>query len=295
MGLTSIDDRPKCNLFECKNSKFYNLNQGYQKYCCKSHQVKDKNRNIKEETREKLRISGRNHKVPETQRYLLSQIVKDNPSLKEKAVRKSKETVKLKKIKLGILDKDGNKIPREKPPKNPHSEESRKRQSDRMKEYLRSHPEKIHVNGFKRFNNRTGKLYSTKAGKDLRFLSSWEEKFIKFIDITEYIDEVMEVPPIKYFNTEKNKMSFYFADFFLKLKTGIKVLIEIKPERLYYNDIVRIKRESAIKYCKENGYFYITLTERELFLKEGRYRNNAVFNMELDLYSIINEQKNITN
>lgn len=295
LGLTNIDDRPKCNLSECKNSKFYNLNQGYQRYCCRSHQIKDRNRNIKEETREKLRISGKNHKVPENQRYLLSEIVKNDPSLREKAIRKSKETRKLKKIELGILDKDGNRIPKEKPPRRPRSDESRKRQSDRMKNYFKSHPEKIHVNGFKRFNNKTGKLYSTKARKELRFLSSWEEKFIKFIDATEYIDEVMIVPPIEYFNIEKNKISFYFADFFLKLKTGIKVLIEIKPERLYYNEIVRTKRESAINYCKKNGYFYITLTEKELFLKEGRYRNNAIFNMELNLYTIINEQKNITN
>ena len=292
LGLTSESDRPKCHLDECDCSKFYNLNQGYQLYCSKSHQVKDKNRNIKDSTREKLRISGYNHKVPDNMRYYLSNLVRSNPSIKKKQMDNKLASIIRRKISLGILDKDGNPLPKKKLPRKPVSDEFRKRCSERMKKFFKEHPEKIHVNGFRRFNNKTGYEFSKKANRNIRYLSSWELDFIRFIDRSDEVVKILDIPPIEYYNEEKSKISLYFADFNLVLNNGMKVIIEIKPKNLINNKIVVDKRNAAIEYCKNNGFYYITLTELELF-DSKRIRNNSRFNNNLKLIDCISSQYTI--
>lgn len=290
--MTNIADRPKCRLEECDNSKFYNLNQNYQKYCCKSHQVKDKNRHILDSTREKTRINGKRHKVPEFQRYFLANLIRDNPEIKKKAEENKRKTLFKRKVLNGIIDEKGNKIPKEKKPRLPISEERRKQQSEKVKNFFKEHPEKIHVNGFKRYNNQTGYEYCFKKNQNIRYLSSWEQKFIKFIDESGEISNIYDVTPIEYYNSEKEKDSYYFADFFLELFDGIKVLIEIKPIRLVNDKIVIAKKEAALKHCKSLGIYYITLTEKELY-NTTRFKSSCEFNKTLNIHECISSQYNI--
>lgn len=293
LGLTDISQRPKCNMNGCNNSKFYNLNQGYQKFCCRSHQVKFNNDNISESTREKLRVSGSNHVVLEKDRYKLANLVKNNPDIKRKQIDKKIQNSIKRKIEKGILDKDGNPIPKEKKPRKKISLESRARISESKKLYYKNHPEKIHVNGFKRFNNKTGKEYSIKAGRYITYLSSWEREFIRFIDSSKEVHKIMNSRlPIRYFNPEKGKECFYFPDFYLELDDKILVVIEIKPAKLYYDNIVSIKRDVAKKYCEENNMYYITLTEYDLFVFDGYYKSGSKFNNELNLHKCISSQYN---
>lgn len=288
LGLTKIEDRPKCNLFECNNSKFYNLNQGYQKYCCKSHQVMDKNRHISDSTGEKLRESGRKHIVLDKDRYTLSNIIKNNPEIRKKQLESRNKTYLKRKIERGVLDENGNKIIRKKT-RRAMSEEARLKMPEIKKKFYKDHPEKIHVNGFKRFNNKTGYEFSNKKGIQIRYLSSWEQKFIRFIDKSNEISKIYDMIPILYYNPEKLKDSYYFADFYLELSDGVKVLIEIKPHRLVDNKIVALKRNAALDYCKSNGIYYITLTERELFLSD-RTKNSSEFNNNLNIHECISSQ-----
>lgn len=98
---------------------------------------------------------------------------------------------------------------------------------------------------------------------------------------------------IRYFNPEKGKECFYFPDFFLELNDKILVVIEIKPSKLYNNEIVTIKRNVAKKYCEDNNMYYITLTEYDLFILDGSYKSNSKFNDKLSIHECIHNQYNI--
>ena len=142
----------------------------------------------------------------EKDRYKLSNLVKNNPEIKKKQLDKIRQGIIKRKIEKGILDNDGNPIPKEKKPRKKMSLESRRKISESKKMYYKNHPEKIHVNGFKRFNNKTGKEYSTKAGRYITYLSSWERDFIKFIDTSNEVSKIMSNRlPIRYFNPENLK------------------------------------------------------------------------------------------
>lgn len=121
--------------------------------------------------------------------------------------------------------------------------------------------------------------------------SSWEVKFLKWADtnpnIFAYSSEEVVIP---YMNPVKGKMSRYFVDALIVTidKTGKKVvsLIEIKPysqtklpkqtkgkrKKTIINETMtyavnQAKWEAAEAYCKERGWNFLILTEKELYGK----------------------------
>ena len=102
-----------------------------------------------------------------------------------------------------------------------------------------------------------------KSDKVIRYLSTWELKFMKMCDLSKDILEIDTVESIPYVYSGKDHM--YIPDFKLKLDTGFTVIIEIKPKNLINDPVVIAKRITAKKYCRKMGYKYITLTEIELF------------------------------
>ena len=57
----------------------------------------------------------------------------------------------------------------------------------------------------------------------------------------------------------------YIPDFTIIRTSGIEELVEVKPEYLLDNEIVVLKRNAAIEYCKKNHLVHYTVTEN--FLK----------------------------
>ena len=119
----------------------------------------------------------------------------------------------------------------------------------------------------------------------IRFLSSWELKFMKWLDQNDRILEwTSESHVIRYFNPIKERMCNYFPDFSFVTNEHKKFLIEVKPYKETHapqlNKFKKIKSrdyakktwlmnqakwEAANKWSQEFGYKFKILTEKELF------------------------------
>jgi len=123
------------------------------------------------------------------------------------------------------------------------------------------------------------------------FRSSYERKFCSWLDMN---DSVLlagsEVNPVPYFNPVKRRNAIYFPDFYMKIKDtqgNIKeYMIEVKPEKETRAPIrgKKQKSKSAIYekamwminyskwryaeiYCKQRGWIFKLVTERELGIR----------------------------
>lgn len=121
------------------------------------------------------------------------------------------------------------------------------------------------------------------------YRSSWELKLCRWFDLTpEVIEWASEPLSIKYFYIVDNKMHTYYPDFYFKYRkadgTEIKYIVECKPTSQLqkpeepkrktpntvknYNYLMEAylkntcKRQYAIKWCEENGYKFVYVTEK---------------------------------
>lgn len=118
------------------------------------------------------------------------------------------------------------------------------------------------------------------------YRSSWELRVMKYLDenknVIWWASEEIFVP---YVSPVDKKIHRYFPDFIVKAKTKEKkevtMMIEVKPEkqtkmpsqkrqtRKYLNEVVtyainEAKWKSAELFCKEHGWHFKILTEKEL-------------------------------
>lgn len=119
----------------------------------------------------------------------------------------------------------------------------------------------------------------------IRFLSSWEARFMTFCDTNPNVIEwASEEVHVKYFHPVKQKICNYIPDFIVKYrdKNGniITEMIEIKPlkqaviskrmtnyEKVSYV-INQAKWEAARAYCEKANIRFRVLTQDELFTKK---------------------------
>lgn len=116
----------------------------------------------------------------------------------------------------------------------------------------------------------------------IRFLSSWELKFMIMCDTNPYILKWgSEEFRVKYWNPLKNKVCDYIPDFIIKYKNKhdevITEVIEIKPKKQSviskkmsdYDKAALIvnqaKWSAAVSLCESYGIKFRVLTEEELF------------------------------
>ena len=126
----------------------------------------------------------------------------------------------------------------------------------------------------------------------IKYRSSWEEMFFKFADFNDNIIKVnSEGMVIPYFNPVKNKMARYYMDIMMETKDGKIWLVEIKPyaqtqppkpprkntkdmnkarhrfiKEMETYTVNMAKWEATEKLCKENGWIFKIITEKELGL-----------------------------
>lgn len=125
--------------------------------------------------------------------------------------------------------------------------------------------------------------------KQIIYRSSWELKLCRWFDLTpEVIEWASEPLSIKYFYIVDNKMHTYYPDFYFKYRKAdgkeIKYIVECKPTSQLqkpeepkrktpntvknYNYLMEAylkntcKRQYAIKWCEENGYKFVYVTEK---------------------------------
>ena len=125
--------------------------------------------------------------------------------------------------------------------------------------------------------------------KQIIYRSSWEFKICKWLDMTpEVIEWASEPVAIKYFYTVDQKMHTYYPEFYFAYRKPdgkiVKYIVECKPSQQLtkpkvptrktqkavtnYNYLMECflknscKREYAQKWCNDNGYTYVYITEK---------------------------------
>ena len=123
---------------------------------------------------------------------------------------------------------------------------------------------------------------------EIFYRSSWEKKFMIFLDLHDQIIQwASEELAIPYISPVDNKVHRYFPDFLIKKQTpkGAEFnLIEVKPSkqtqmpvvkkhtRRKLNEVVtyavnQSKWKAAEEYCRDRGWKFMVITEKELFGK----------------------------
>lgn len=128
---------------------------------------------------------------------------------------------------------------------------------------------------------------------DVIYRSSWELKFMRWCDdspsVLEWGSETVIIP---YKSPIDNNIHRYFVDFYIKTKDVegkvTKFLIEIKPERftkpppipkrqtkqfiqeVFNFGVNQSKWKAADSFCKDRGWKFLVLTERELGIQNAK-------------------------
>ena len=114
------------------------------------------------------------------------------------------------------------------------------------------------------------------------YRSSWEYKFMVWCDrsssVTEWGSEEIVIPYISHADGRRHR---YFPDFYVKIGRK-KYMVEVKPLRqtkqpkkqkrqtkAYITEVVtyainQAKWEAAKEYCKDRGWEFMLITEKEL-------------------------------
>ncbi len=97
------------------------------------------------------------------------------------------------------------------------------------------------------------------------YRSSWELAFYKFCDLSEKVEYWgTESFAIRYLSPKDNKVHRYYVDIVMKMKSGEKHLVEIKPEKQTLDPVNLAKFQAAEEYCKQIQATFTVVTEKNL-------------------------------
>ena len=121
------------------------------------------------------------------------------------------------------------------------------------------------------------------------YRSSWERTFMEYLDSnTQVVTWRSEEDVVPYISPVDNRYHRYFVDFWMLLKGGRSILVEVKPHaetmppklpksgrktKRYINAIKvyavnQAKWKSAMKWCADRGWEFMIITEKTL--KRGK-------------------------
>ena len=101
----------------------------------------------------------------------------------------------------------------------------------------------------------TGKYRSRKSGVVYDYKSSWEAIYMDKLDSNPQISEWVYEPVFVCYLHEA-KVKKYIPDFLVTLKSGRKILVEIKPERMRNISSNVAKRNAVLQKCDEEKWEY---------------------------------------
>lgn len=134
----------------------------------------------------------------------------------------------------------------------------------RLKSILlgRFNPQK---NRFKAIN----KIIGSSKGGIIHCQGRWELDFVSYLDSNSNVAS-FEKDKVRLSYNYEGKERVYIVDFLVKLYSGQKKLIEIKPSDMLKKDENPIKFATAEKWCSENNIEFLIITEKDLeSIKKG--------------------------
>lgn len=172
--------------------------------------------------------------------------------------------------------------------KRKHSEYMKKfHNSPDGKEFFKKVAQKVSENNIKllkenqnsyRYNKnfKKGNYHSDIFNKNFNYDSGWELMFIKYVEDNSIKEDIKVfdrcLDTVKYvFNGTIHR---YLPDFFIEFNSGIRLVIEIKPEYLITDEKVQAKIKAGKEYFSLKNIKYVTLTEKLLLTKGGREINS---------------------
>lgn len=101
---------------------------------------------------------------------------------------------------------------------------------------------------------------------ECKFRSGWEQKYMEYLDADPNVESwSYEKIVIKYIsNKSSGKIRKYYPDFFVKMKNGDLIVVEIKQKRKLDSSAVKKKSAAAQQWCMINNASFLILTELEL-------------------------------
>lgn len=244
LELKSPSERPKCEWCLTEDAKFHDLLRGYSRFCCRSHLcayiAKHKVQSDEERTKRSESLRKAHKETPDNWKgWYQSEVAR-------KSMSKSRSG-------------------------KPKSESHRANLQKAAVERYRRMPDLMPNYG----NSKKGHYTPIKSnGEEIYYLSSWELKFMKYCDESDYIASINSCKDhfVPYIKPTDGLEHTYYPDFYLTLSDGKEVIVEIKPINLLYDEVVVAKRSAANKLFSEADIIYITLTEDEVL--------NEDFNLE---------------
>ena len=263
LGITDLKERPKC--INCgKFSRFIGLGErGYLKTCSHNCDMALKSARIEKEGK-KLK----------------------NLSKSKEQIRKIVQTKSTDEYKRKVSESIKNFY------KTPLGEERRKKISETIR---RRNLDDISTGKFFKRKGRYKKgFFITKSKSSLGYDSSWVMDFLKHLDNAWYSEDIKRVTRctdrIQYYDNNDKKFRIYIPDFTIVFKSGMKLVVEIKPlSYIKYDSVTRQKYIAAKKFYRKNNIKYIVLTEVELYFtrRNKSYRNKSGLKKSFSLYDYI--------
>ena len=100
----------------------------------------------------------------------------------------------------------------------------------------------------------------------ITYRSMWERRFMLYCDrsdqILKWSSEELHIP---YVSPKDGCWHNYYPDFMVNTYDSRIILVEIKPYYQKQYKINKAKWTAAEEYCKEHGYEFKVMTEKELF------------------------------
>jgi hypothetical protein len=108
--------------------------------------------------------------------------------------------------------------------------------------------------------------YSSPLAGECNFRSGWEQKYMAYLDSNPDVRLwSYEKLIIKYIsNKASGKIRKYYPDFFVEMKNGERIVVEIKQKRKLDSAAVKKKSAAAEQWCMINNASFLILTELEL-------------------------------
>ncbi len=109
-----------------------------------------------------------------------------------------------------------------------------------------------------------GIYFSNKMQTEMIYRSSWEKNIFEILDKDELVISFESEPCYIPYTHEGNR--HYIPDLLIEYTSGIKKLVEIKPEFFTDYEINIAKFAAGRKYCEEKGIIFEVWTEKEIEL-----------------------------